>query len=118
MHAWTSTALPAALALDLAASAPIREVHVTFDSGFESELLLTPSRHHQKISAPRGAQTKLVRHYRVKIDNVVVHEETNNILRKRIHRLTAAVTGRAVEIERVATHGSADARVFEVRCYT
>jgi hypothetical protein len=108
----------AALALDLAAAAPIREVHVTFDSGFERELLLTPSHHHQKISAPRGAQTKLVRHYRVKIDGVVVHEETDNILRKRIHRLPGAVTGRTVEIECIATHGAPVARVFEVRCYT
>lgn len=118
VHAWTSAALPAALALDLASAAPIREVHVTFDSGFERELLLTPSHHHQKISAPRGAQTKLVRHYRVKIDGAVVHEETNNILRKRIHRLPAAVTGRTVEIECIATHGAPVARVFEVRCYT
>jgi hypothetical protein len=118
VHAWASTALPAALAVDLAAPAPIREVHVTFDSGFEKELLLTPSHHHQKISAPRGPQIKLVRHYRVKIDGVVVHEETNNILRKRVHRLPAAVTGRTVEIECLTTHGAPIARIFEVRAYS
>jgi len=118
VHAWASTALPAALAVDLAAPAPIREVHVTFDSGFEKELLLTPSHHHQKISAPRGPQIKLVRHYRLKIDGVVVHEETNNILRKRVHRLPAAVTGRTVEIECLTTHGAPIARIFEVRAYS
>jgi hypothetical protein len=116
-HAWSSAVLPASLSLALPAPAAIREVHLTFDSGFEKELLITPSHHHQKISAPRGAQTKLVRHYRVKIDGVVVHEETDNILRKRVHRLPAAVTGQTVEIECVATHGAANARVFEVRCY-
>ena len=117
VHAWTSTALPASLALDLAKPLSIIEIHVTFDSGFEKELLLTPSHHHQKISAPRGPQTKLVRHYRVKIDGVVVHEETGNILRKRVHRLSAAVTGRSVEIECLATHGAPVARIFELRIY-
>ncbi|MDX6765317.1 MAG: FAD-dependent oxidoreductase [Candidatus Methylacidiphilales bacterium] len=117
VHAWTSAELPASLALELAKPAPIREIHVTFDSGFEKELLLTPSHHHQKISAPRGPQTKLVRHYRLKIDGVVVHEETHNILRKRVHRLPAAVSGQTVEVECLATHGAPVARIFEVRSY-
>ncbi len=118
IHAWTSAALPATLTLELASPAPIREIHVTFDSGFEKELLLTPSHHHQKISAPRGAQTKLVRHYRVRIDGVIVHEEKNNILRKRVHRLPAAVSGRMLEIECLATHGVPVVRIFEVRAYS
>ncbi len=116
-HAWTSSSLPATLELTLSNAAPIREIHLTFDSGFERELLLTPSHHHQKISAPRGAQRKLVRHYRVKIDGVVVVEETDNILRKRVHRLAVPVPGARVEVECVATHGEPVARVFEVRCY-
>ncbi len=118
IHAWTSAALPATLTLELASPAPIHEIHVTFDSGFEKELLLTPSHHHQKISAPRGAQTKLVRHYRVRIDGVIVHEEKNNILRKRVHRLPAAVSGRMLEIECLATHGVPVVRIFEVRAYS
>jgi hypothetical protein len=117
VHAWTSTKLPATLTLELAAPAPIREIHVTFDSGFEKELILTPSHHHQKISAPRGPQARLVRRYQLKIDGVVVHEETNNILRKRVHRLPEAVTGHIVEVECLATHGAPVARIFEVRIY-
>lgn len=116
-HAWESAALPATLALAWDAPRTIREIHLTFDSGFERELILTPSHHHQKISAPRGAQTKIVSRYRVKIDGAVVHEETGNYLRKRVHRLPAAVSGRKVEIECLATHGAPVARVFEVRCY-
>lgn len=116
-HAWTSAALPASLALDLPAPTVISEIHVTLDSGFERELLLTPSHHHQKISAPRGPQAKLVRHYRVKIDGVVVYEETDNLLRKRVHRLAVPTTGKTVEIECLATHGAPVARIFEVRCY-
>jgi hypothetical protein len=117
VHAWTSERLPAALALELAAPAPVREIHLTFDSGFERELILTPSHHHQKHSAPRGAQASLVRHYRVKVDGVVVHEETGNTLRKRVHRLAAPLTGSRVEVECLATHGEPFARVFEVRVY-
>lgn len=116
-HAWTSAGLPASLALELPAPQPIREVHITFDSGFEQELILSPSLWAQERSAPRGAQKKIIRHYRVKIDGQVVHEETNNVLRKRVHRLPAAVTGRTVEIECLATHGAPIARVFEVRAY-
>lgn len=116
-HAWESTALPATLALEWAAPQSIREVHVTFDSGFERELLLTPSHNHQKLSAPRGPQAKIVKHYRVKIDGRVVHEETGNFLRKRIHVLATPASGRRVEIECLATHGAPLARVFEVRCY-
>ena len=117
VHAWISEELPAALTLELTAPASIREIHLTFDSGFEKELILTPSHHHQKISAPRGPQTKLVRHYRLKIDGVVVHEETNNILRKRVHRLPEAVAGHTVEVECLATHGAPVARIFEARAY-
>ncbi len=117
VHAWSSAALPATLAVELPAATPVREIHVTFDSGFDRELILTPSHHHRKVSAPRGAQAGLVRHYRLKVDGVLVHEETGNYLRKRVHRLPAAVPGRRVELECVATHGAPAARVFELRCY-
>jgi hypothetical protein len=117
VHAWTSGALPATLALELSRATALREIHVTFDSGFERELLLTPSHHHQATSAPRGAQKSLVRHYRLKVDGVVVHEEADNFLRKRVHRLPAPVTGSKVELECLATHGAAVARVFELRAY-
>ena len=112
----TPTALvPTSIARETVRGLPFE--HLTFDSGFEKELILTPSHHHQKISAPRGPQTKLVRHYRLKIDGVVVHEETNNILRKRVHRLPEAVAGHTVEVECLATHGAPVARIFEARAY-
>ena len=116
-HAWESASLPAALALDWPAARTIREIHVTFDSGFERELILTPSHYHQRTSAPRGAQTKLVRDYRIKLDGVVIHEESGNFLRKRVHRLPTPLTARRLEIECLATHGAPVARVFEIRCY-
>src|SRR5690606_29579135 len=45
-QAWTSDSLPATLAATLAAPADIREIRITFDSGFKRELILTPSDGH------------------------------------------------------------------------
>jgi hypothetical protein len=117
LHHWESTALPATLSLALAAPAALREIHLTFDSGFQRELVLTPSDHITK-KIVRGPQPETVKHYRIKIDGSVVVEETANYHRKRIHRLSAPVTGARVEIEVVATHGVPTARVFEVRLYS
>lgn len=117
VHHWESAALPATLALALAAPAALREIHLTFDSGFPRELLLTPSDYMTR-KVVRGPQPEVVRHYRVKIDGAVVFEETANYLRKRIHRLPAPVTGAKVEIEVLATHGAPAARIFEVRLYS
>ena len=117
VHHWESTALPATLSLALSAPAALREIHLTFDSGFQRELILTPSEF-ISVKTVRGPQPEIVQHYRVKIDGVVVFEETANYHRKRIHRLPAPVTGAKVEIEVLATHGAPAARIFEVRLYS
>ena len=117
VHHWESAALPATLSLALFAPAPVREIHLTFDSGFQRELILTPSEF-ISVKTVRGPQPEIVKHYRVKIDGVVVFEETANYHRKRIHRLPAPVAGARVEIEVVATHGLPVARIFEVRLYS
>lgn len=116
-HHWESTALPASLQLALSDPAAVREIHLTFDSGFQRELILTPSDHITK-KVVRGPQPETVKHYRVKIDGVVVVEETGNYHRKRVHRLPAPVKGGKVEVEVLATHGLPVARVFEVRLYS
>lgn len=115
-HAWESVSLPATLALRLPVARTLREIHLTFDSGFARELILTPSDHLTKRTI-RGPQPETVRHYRVKIDGRVVVEETGNYLRKRVHRLPEPVTGSVVELEVLATNGHPAARVFEVRLY-
>jgi hypothetical protein len=117
VHHWESAALPATLSLALSAPAEVREIHLTFDSGFQRELILTPSEFISKKTV-RGPQPELVKHYRVKIDGKVVFEETANYLRKRIHHLPETVTGSRVEVEVVATHGLPVARIFEVRLYS
>lgn len=116
-HRWESASLPATLALELPAVSALREIHVTFDSNFEKELILSMSDHHTNKSAPRSAQPETVKAYRILVDGKVVAEETNNFLRKRVHTLPAPVSGRKVELEVLATNGAPTARVFEVRLY-
>jgi hypothetical protein len=117
VHRWESTALPATLAFELPAPAAINEVHLTFDTQFEKELVLSMSDHHTKKSAPRAAQPETVKAYRLLLDGRVIAEVTDNYLRKRIHTLTTPVTGRKLELEVTATHGVPAARVYEVRIY-
>lgn len=117
MHAWEAPSLPATLACELPATGVIREIHLTFDTGFSRELILTPSDYHTS-QVVRGPQPETVKHYRVKIDGVVVLEETANYHRKRVHTLPAATRGAKVEFEVLATHGAPAARVFEVRLYS
>lgn len=116
-HRWESSALPATLALELPGPAPIREIHLTFDTNFEKELILSMSDHHTHRSAPRSAQPETIKAYRILVDGKVVVEETGNYLRKRVHTLSAPVTGAKVELEILATNGASAARVYEVRLY-
>ena len=115
-HAWESTALPATLTLHLPSTAVLREIHLTFDTGFERQLCLSPADATTRTLI-RGPQPETVRHYRVLLDGMVVAEEMNNFLRKRIHRLSTPLRGREVAIECLATHGVPHARLFEVRLY-
>ena len=115
-HRWESLELPAWIALALPEGAQVREIHLTFDTGFERELILSASDHLTK-SVIRGPQPETVKHYRILLDDQVVVEETENFLRKRRHRLTAATAAKTLRIEILATHGFATARLFEVRVY-
>lgn len=113
-HSWKSQTLPATLRLELPEISTISEVHVTFDTGLERELMLSGS---DKCSNKtlRGPQPETAKHYRLIIDGKVVAEESFNYLRKRIHRLETTQSGRVVELEILSTHGVPEARVFEVR---
>jgi glycine/D-amino acid oxidase-like deaminating enzyme len=116
LHRWESATLPATLTLELPAPATIREVHLTFDSGFERELILSMSDSHTKRSV-RGPQPETVKHYRLKLDGQVIAEETSNWQRKRVHRLAEPATGRKLELEVLATHGAPAARVYEIHAW-
>ena len=89
---------------------------LTFDTGFARQLCISASDGTTRMLI-RGPQPETVRHYRLLIDGVVVVEESNNFLRKRIHRLPTPVSGQIVVLECLATHGAPHARIFEVRLY-
>jgi len=117
IHHWESERLPASLTFKLPKITAVREVHLTFDTGFERELTLSAS---DSLTARmvRGPQPETVRHYRIFCDGQLVLEETNNYLRKRVHRLPAQSSGRLITLEILAAHGISVARVFEVRLYS
>jgi len=115
-HAWTSATLPAWLQLDWSGARAIREVHLTFDSGFERLLVLTCADGLTKRTI-RGAQPELVRDYSLLLDGKVVASVQGNFLRKRIHRFDTPLRGRQLRLRIDATNGESVARVFEVRAY-
>lgn len=114
---WSSQSLPAWLDLELPQPAAIAQIHVTFDSGLQRELILTPS---DSISARsvRGPQPELVKDYNIYLDQTLAVSVNGNYLRKRVHTLENPLSARRVRIEILATHGVSHARIFEVRLYS
>lgn len=115
-HRWESTALPAWIELALPAAVAVREIHLTFDSGFQRELILSASDATTRKTL-RGAQPELVRDYDVLLDDAVVVSVVGNLVRKRVHRLPAAVSASRLRVLVKSTHGVPSARVFEIRAY-
>jgi len=99
----------------------IREIQITFDTGFQRELTLTAS-----DSANRGIirapQPETVRDYTVSCRRpgdgqlVGVAAVSGNHQRLNRHRIQP-VEAQAVRIQVSATNGDGCARIFEVRCY-
>ncbi len=99
----------------------LRQLQLTFDTGFHRELTLSASDGiTQKIV--RGPQPETVRDYRVLYypakgaEAKVLLEVKGNYQRLNRHDF-APVEAVAVRIEITATNGDALARVYEVRCY-
>lgn len=115
-HRWESTALPAWIELTWPAAQTVDEIHVTFDSGFERELTLSASDSTTR-KLIRGPQPELVRDYEILLDDRPVATVTDNLLRKRVHRLARPVAARRLRLAVKSTHGAPHARVFELRAY-
>lgn len=115
-HRWTSVALPAWIELAWPAARLISEIHLTFDSGFHRELILSAS---DSVTAKtlRGPQPELVRDYDVLLDNRVVLTIAGNHLRHRIHRLPEPVAATRLRLLVKAAHGVPAARVFSIRAH-
>lgn len=115
-HCWVSAGLPAWIELSWPEPQLLSEIHLTFDSGLQRELILSAS---DSVTAKvvRGAQPELVRDYTLTLDDEPVATVSGNLQRKRIHRLTTPRLARYLRLTVTAAHGVPDARVFEIRAY-
>lgn len=116
VHRWESVRLPAWIELTWPTPQSIQEIHFTFDSGLDRELTLSAhDATNQKVV--RAPQPELVASYEVLLDDVVVVSVTQNLLRKKVHRLPSATAASRLRLRVLGTHGIDHARVFELRAY-
>jgi hypothetical protein len=89
----------------------LARIELTFDTGFQRELMLSPS---NAMSARliRAAQPETVRDYTLSLDGVVIERVEGNYQRHRIHRIDRKAKSLRLTIH--ATHGAPEARVFEI----
>ncbi len=115
-HRWESTELPAWIELSWPQPITFSEIHLTFDSGLQRELILSPSDSTTRKTV-RGPQPELVRNYQVFIDDTEILEVIDNVVRKRNHRFDSPQTGRRLTVRVTMTHGSPTAAIYEIRVY-
>jgi hypothetical protein len=113
---WQSVALPASLHLEWPAPVNLSEIHLTFCTGLDRELTLTPS---DGITSKmvRGPQPETVRDYDIVLDGKIVLQVRGNFQRKRRHVLDRKISARSLRLEVLASNGLPAARVFEIRAY-
>jgi hypothetical protein len=124
IHQWAapvSAEKPAWIALEWENPQRIREVQLTFDSGFKRQLTLS-AQESQQVNLLRAAQPETVRDYTIVARMADGRERRlaavkGNFQRLNRHRFEA-VEAVAVRIEVQATNGDPEARIFEVRCYS
>ena len=122
-HHWAARLGADAAWIELAWERPqrIREVQITFDSGFQRELTLSAQESVTRATI-RAPQPETVRDYTVTCRKpgehgaVTLAAVTGNYQRLRRHQF-APVEAHAVRIHVTATNGDEFARIFEVRCY-
>jgi FAD dependent oxidoreductase len=123
VHHWAapvSSGRPAWVELGWDRPQRIREVQITFDSGFKRQLTLS-SQEAQNVNLLRAAQPETVKDYTVvaRLSDGTerpLAEVQDNFQRLKRHRFET-VEIQSVRIEVQATNGDALARIFEVRCY-
>ena len=98
----------------------VRHIQITFDSGFQRELTLSASRWvNQRVI--RGPQPELVKTYRVigRLPNgnfQTLTQVQHNIQRLCRHDIEPVEVS-SIRLQIDATHGAAEVRVYEIRCY-
>ena len=93
----------------------IREVQITFDSGFKRQLTLS-SQESQNVNLLRAPQPETVKDYSITAGEQTLAAVRGNFQRLRRHRFQPTqVQSLRIQIE--ATNGDPQARIFEIRCY-
>lgn len=114
IHQW-SAAAPAWIELRWDRPQRIREVQITFDSGFKRQLTLSAAEG-QNVNLVRAPQPETVKDYRILCGEKTVAAIKGNFQRLNRHMFDPVET-QTVRIEIEATNGDPLARVFEIRCY-
>ena len=115
VHHWAGET-PGWIQLDWDRPQRIREVQITFDSGFPRELILS-AQDSAVINTVRAPQPETVRDYSVTANGKVVAKVEKN--HQRVNRLRfEAVEAKSIRVAIAATNGLEQARVFEIRCYS
>jgi hypothetical protein len=123
VHHWAApvtTGRPAWIELKWDRPQRVREVQLTFDSGFKRQLTLS-AQESQNVNLLRAAQPETVKDYTVvgrTADGAerVLATVKGNFQRLNRHRFEAGEF-QSVRVEVQATNGDPMARIFEVRCY-
>jgi hypothetical protein len=123
VHQWTAPIAggrPAWVQLQWPKPQRIREIQLTFDSGFKRQLTLS-AQESQQVNLLRAAQPETVRDYTVVAQLADGSERTlaavkGNFQRLSRHRFEPADV-QTVRVEVQATNGDELARIFEIRCY-
>jgi len=117
VHQWRSNELPAWIELAWDCARPIREVQITFDTGFERELTLTMSDLYNSRMI-RAAQPETVSDYTLSSADDRQLTITGNYLRRQVHRFDPPLHTDRLRITVTRTNGDSSARIFEIRAYS
>lgn len=117
IHQWQARMTEDGAWLELRWPKPVtlREVQLTFDTGFQRELTLTSSDGINK-GIVRAPQPETIRDYRLLAGGRELVKVEGNHQRLNRHKFAPVTTDR-LRIAISATNGSDLARIFEVRCY-
>ncbi|HYI94082.1 MAG TPA: FAD-dependent oxidoreductase [Bryobacteraceae bacterium] len=121
-HCWSAPMTGDGAWIELTWDQPkrLRRIQITFDSGFQRQLMLTASDSHTR-TVMRQPQPETVKDYDVEyIDAGGVRRQLKQVKdnHQRMNRHTFdPVEAKSVRVHVKATNGLESARIFEVRCY-
>jgi hypothetical protein len=114
-HHWAGD-LPGWIELHWDAPQKIREVQITFDSGFQRQLILSASDSVVRKTV-RAPQPETVRDYSIEANGKTLASVTKNYQRQNRIKFDPIET-KSIRVSIAATNGLNEARMFEIRCYS